>query len=73
MLFQQSKEAWNISMQLIQCTEMEYAFIGSKTLLRKLETSFLEVPAESINTIAEYLLNGIIKFVNGIFKPYLQN
>lgn len=60
-------------MQLIQCTEMEYAFIGSKTLLRKLETSFLEVPAESINTIAEYLLNGIIKFVNGIFKPYLQN
>lgn len=60
-------------MQLIQCSEVEYAFIGSKTLLRKLETSFLEIPVESINTIADYLLNGIIKFANGIFKTYFYN
>lgn len=66
LLFQQSKEAWDISMQLIQCTEIELAFIGSKALLRKLETSFSDIPSESINAISEFILNNIVKFANGI-------
>lgn len=63
--FQKMKCAWDISLQLIDCNEVEYSFIGCKTLVRKLEISFNEIPKESILFIGEKIIEKINKFSNG--------